>query len=84
MVTTHTGTGITNKFASKTFYFVIKNIRICLLAFYKKMNNYRLYMNIRIDYYMFHFNWMIKVHENIGVPFWINLIVNVIQYFISL
>lgn len=84
MVTTHTGTGITNEFASKTFPFVIKNIRICLLAFYKKMNNYRLYMNIRIDYYMSHFNWMIKVHENTGVPFWINLIVNVIQYFISL
>lgn len=56
MVTTHTVTGITNKFASKTFSFVIKNIRICLLAFYKKMNNYRLYMNIRIDYYMSHFN----------------------------
>lgn len=36
-------------------------------------------MYIHIDYYMSHFNWMIKVYENIGVPFWINLVVNVTQ-----
>lgn len=36
-------------------------------------------MYIHMDYYMSHFNWMIKVYENIGVPLWINLVVNVTQ-----